>query len=132
MKVKKKGTIKTWIKENKLLIASGVLTTASIVAAVIYKKQVNNCKKDLDLLAHTISKQEQFILDTLKGYEVDLSDVNKRIGKVDEDIFTSLAPDIENAILNTSIDKIVIERTYDMGDNLHKLVTTTVEGIYGD
>ena len=53
--------------------------------------------------------------------------------KADEDIFTTLAPAIEHAVLNRACEKTVkLETAYELGDNLSKFVTVTIENVYGD
>lgn len=59
-------------------------------------------------------------------------DFERTVKEVDEDIFTNLAPAIEEAVLDKDIEKIWYDRSYDLGDNLHKFVTVNIENIYGD
>lgn len=55
------------------------------------------------------------------------------LDKVDEHIFTAVAPALEKAVLlDRDVEKAVIETAYDLGDNLSKMVTVTVENVYGD
>lgn len=51
------------------------------------------------------------------------------IKNVDKDIFTTLAIDIEEAVLDKSRKILVLDRFYDLGDNLHKLVTVSIENV---
>ncbi len=43
-----------------------------------------------------------------------------------------LAPAIEGAVLDKGLEKVILDRSYDLGDNLHKLVTVSIENVYGD
>lgn len=52
--------------------------------------------------------------------------------RVDEDIFTDLAPLIEKMVMDDSIEKAGIERTYDTDINYHKIVTVSIEQVVGD
>lgn len=52
--------------------------------------------------------------------------------QIDADIFTDLAPKIEEAILNKEVESAVINTTYDLDDLTQKVVTVTVETINGD
>lgn len=54
------------------------------------------------------------------------------VKKIDEDIFTNLAPEIEEAILNYGLEKYWAERTYELDPVTSKLVTVTIETVNGD
>ena len=61
------------------------------------------------------------------------SDISDTIYKsIDERLFVELAPAIEEAVLNKGLEKTIIEEAYDLGDNLSKFVSVTVENVYGD
>lgn len=54
------------------------------------------------------------------------------LNKAEEHIFTAVAPALYKAVLDKDVEKGVIETAYDLGDNLSKMVTITVENVYGD
>ena len=51
---------------------------------------------------------------------------------VDEDIYTELAPKIEQAVFNSGLEKAVFDRHYELDEVTSKIVTVTVETINGD
>lgn len=50
---------------------------------------------------------------------------------VDEDVFIELGPSIKEAVLSEGLEKVYIDRTYDLGDGIGKVVKVTVEKITG-
>lgn len=48
---------------------------------------------------------------------------------VDEDVIVELAPSIKEAVLSEGLEKVYIDRTYDLGDGIAKAVKVTVEKI---
>lgn len=52
--------------------------------------------------------------------------------KIDEDIFTSLAPEIEDAVLNYGLEKFWAERVYELDPVTSKTVTVTIDTVNGD
>ena len=67
--------------------------------------------------------------DEFDDFEPDEDEVIKDI---DESIFTDLAPEIENMVLNNSISKGGIFRSYDLKNKTHKTVEVTIDTIYDD
>ena len=51
---------------------------------------------------------------------------------IDEAIYTDLAQAIEDTVLDRGMEKAIIERSYDLGDNIHKFVSVSIENVYGD
>lgn len=49
--------------------------------------------------------------------------------QIDEEVFTEIAPAIENAILDSLLDKFVFVRTYDLDELTHKLVKINIETV---
>lgn len=74
-----------------------------------------------------LRKKGKEILDTLQK-----NTTESPVRSVDEDVFTMLAPAIEEAVLDKGLEKLVLDRSYDLGNNLHKLVTVSIENVYGD
>ncbi len=90
---------------------------------------VKKHKKELLIGAGTVVSTVALIAIGVKCSKLRLNGTGKI---VDEDIFTSLAPAIEEAVLDKSLEKIILERTYDMGDNIAKFVTINIENVYGN
>lgn len=101
-----------WVKEHKkeILVGAGTVIGTAVLITIGVK-----CSK------------------SSKGKVINDMPKLKEIGRiVDEDIFTELAPSIEETVLNKGLEKVVLERSYDLGDNLSKYVTVTIENVYGD
>ena len=112
----KKEEIKEWVKEHKtILIGAGLVAGGAVLTVLVTKKF--SCHHSNYTL---IPKPE------LSGFE-------KNAKLIDEEVFTDLAPHIEDA-LNKDLDKVVLERSYQLDENelLSKFVTVTVENVYGD
>lgn len=75
-----------------------------------------------------------------RKHEAEVIDIFKTSGsrlepwskKIDEDIFTDLAPELEQMVLNAGVDKAWIERCYDLDPVTHKLVEINISTIHGD
>ena len=113
----KKEEIKEWVKEHKtILIETGLVVGGAVLTVLVTKKF--SCHHSNYTL---VPKPE-------------LSDFEKNAKLIDEEVFTDLAPNIETAVLNKDLDKVVLERSYQLDENelLSKFVTVTVENVYGD
>lgn len=125
----KKGVNKGFIfvKDHKVEICLTAVTVGSIVGLVLIGRKLYM----LDTKHKSLNLEGVQIKDFLKGdYKcVKLSEATRLI---DEEIFTELAPDIESLVLNETIEKGGIERSFTLQPTLHKLVTVTVEAIHGD
>lgn len=66
------------------------------------------------------------------GEVIEMKERDKLLMAVDEDIFSDLAPTLENVIIDQGIEKVNISRCYDIGDNVHKCVEITMDTIVGD
>ena len=105
--------------KNKFLLqvlGVGVVTVIGGTILVITGKRYKILKKDA----------YKEIIDTLQ------TEIELPVKSVDEDVFTMLAPAIEGAVLDKGLEKVILDRSYDLGDNLHKLVTVSIENVYGD
>ena len=112
------GTVKDFVQEHKAFVATlgaGLTLVIGGTVFLITGKKRKSSTKDIAVLLKDSSKA--------------MSKVEKHI---DEDIFTSLAPAIEDAIKSKGVENVVLERDYNLGGNLHKFVTVCVENIYGD
>ena len=89
----KKEDIKKFVKEHKTGIIVGGLSVAAFVCAVIASHN-NESSDDLEPLK---------IPDEMP---------NPAHDHIDEDIFTDLAPQIEDAVLTEGLDEDYIEKTY--------------------
>lgn len=57
---------------------------------------------------------------------------SERDYKIDEEIFTDLAPQLENLVCDDGIETAHIDTSFEIGQNVNKRVTIDVETIYGD
>lgn len=103
---------KKWVKDHKkeLMLAGAI--AGSFVLGVIFNECSNKkLKKEVE------------------GYT--LGDPDKRVKFIDTDIFTSLAPAIEEAVITDGIDRYSDERSYpvefESGDVRIRKVAVTIE-----
>lgn len=118
-KQERQEKVKAFLKKNKFLLqvlGVGVVTVIGGTILVITSKRYKILKKDA----------YKEIIDTLQ------TEIELPVKSVDEDVFTMLAPAIEGAVLDKGLEKVILDRSYDLGDNLHKLVTVSIENVYGD
>lgn len=118
-KQERQEKVKAFLKKNKFLLqvlGVGVVTVIGGTILVITGKRYKILKKD-------VYKE---IIDSLQ------TEIELPVKSVDEDVFTMLAPAIEGAVLDKGLEKVILDRSYDLGDNLHKLVTVSIENVYGD
>ncbi len=118
-KQERQEKVKAFLKKNKFLVqvlGVGVVTVIGGTILVITGKRYKILKKDA----------YKEIIDTLQ------TEIELPVKSVDEDVFTMLAPAIEGAVLDKGLEKVILDRSYDLGDNLHKLVTVSIENVYGD
>ena len=114
----KKGAEKTWdfVKEHKVEIGLTAVTTVSGICLILIGRRL-------------------YLLDTKhKSFNVpSVTDVLPEfIRKIDEEIFTDLAPEIENLVISDGVENAVVERSYTLEPTLHKLVTVKIDAIHGD
>ena len=118
-KQERQEKVKAFLKKNKFLLqvlGVGVVTVIGGTILVITGKRYKILKKDA----------YKEIIDTLQ------TEIELPVKSVDEDVFTMLAPAIEGAVLDKGLEKVILDRSYDLGDNLHKLVTVSIENVYGE
>lgn len=118
-KQERQEKVKAFLKKNKFLLqvlGVGVVTVIGGTILVITGKRYKILKKDA----------YKEIINTLQ------TEIELPVKSVDEDVFTMLAPAIEGAVLDKGLEKVILDRSYDLGDNLHKLVTVSIENVYGD
>ena len=116
-KQERQEKVKAFLKKNKFLLqvlGVGVVTVIGGTILVITGKRYKILKKDA----------YKEIIDTLQ------TEIELPVKSVDEDVFTMLAPAIEGAVLDKGLEKVILDRSYDLGDNLHKLVTVSIENVY--
>ena len=109
---------KKYVNEHKVQFVVGGVTVIGIVVGgrFLFKSvKKTNVKVDSNALKKVVDNG--------------ISEITR---KIDEEIFTDLAPEIENYVLDNGIEHAVSERSYDIGDNLFKIVTVTVKQYAGD
>ena len=111
-KVTLKIRIKNWWNEHKAGIIGGVITTGSaILLALVYGKGYSDGKR---IGMHSGSKN---FIDIPDESDLDTDHLYPNASStkmVDEDIFTNIAPQIEDAILNDDINDQYISTNYDL------------------
>lgn len=117
-KPRRQEKVKEFFKKHERLLqilGAGVVVIGGTVFIIMGKRY------------KTVKKEAKQILDILQKNTTELP-----VKSVDEDVFTMLAPAIEESVLDRGLEKVVLDRSYDLGDNLHKLVTVSIENVYGD
>lgn len=118
IEVKKEGKVRKWIREHKKQLAIAGAVIGSFALGMLYEQYTNKKLKKL----HEAEKE-------LEGYA--LSDPNECTKRIDEDIFTSLAPTIEEAVLSDGIDEFYMDRDYpvefESGDTRLRRVSVSVK-----
>ena len=118
----KKGVEKTWdfVKEHKVEIGLTIVTTASGIGLFILGKKLYSI--DTKHRSFKEFKNVPSVTDVLPEF----------IRKIDEEIFTDLAPEVENLVISDGVEHAVVERSYTLEPTLHKLVTVKIDAIHGD
>lgn len=122
-----------WIKEHKkeILIGTGMIVGTAVLIVIGVKRSKSSKSLAEDLLVFKSDTDTRSLIDAINSAgELDLTPK-----VVDEDIFTMLAPAIEQAVLDEGLEKLDLERVYFgilNGGPLSKVVTVKVESVYGD
>lgn len=118
----KKGAEKTWdfVKEHKVEISLTAVTVVSGIGLIILGRK-------LYLLD---TKHKSFKSISVPSVTESILPDNIRI--IDEEIFTNLAPEIENLVINDGVENAIVERSFTLEPTLHKLVTVKIDAIHGD
>ena len=118
-----------WVKEHKKEILIGsCIVGGTILLTALGAKGIANSRQKLDWFKVPNETGDK-IFETLNEVK---REANEIAYHVDEDLFTNVCPTMEDTILDKGIEKLVIERAYDLGDNLSKRVTVNIENMYGD
>lgn len=108
IKVKKEGKVRKWIREHKKQLA----IAGAFALAIVCERCINKHEAEKELESYT------------------LSDPDECTKRIDEDIFTNLAPTIEEAVLSSGIDKFYMDRDYpvefESGDTRLRRVSVSV------
>lgn len=116
---KKENKVKKFVKRHKVLLVT--LTTAGATGYAFYKIGLLQ-GLNLNLInefRHAEGIDSLFCVNTDEGLCVN----------ADEGIFTDLAPAIEAAVLNKNLEKVHLDRSYKIGDNLSKNVQVVIENV---
>lgn len=109
--------VKEWVTEHKKVIMVGVgIGGAALVSSAIGVKLRNssNSKSEEmfgDIILHAVAGRDEF----------------KRAA--DEAIFTELAPMIEDCLFDDRVKRTTFRKPFDLGNNVHRLVTVVIENI---
>lgn len=118
--VKTKVT-KFWEDHKTGCVIAGLIIFEGVCYVILRRPHKDEKLSTDDLLSQFDDKGE--LLPTAK---------EKLLMKVDEKIFTDLAPAIERMVMDDRIAHGRIERTYDTDINYHKFVTVSIEQVVGD
>ena len=118
--VKTKVT-KFWEDHKTGCVIAGLIIFEGVCYAILRRPHKDEKLSTDDLLSQFDDKGE--LLPAAK---------KELLRRVDEEIFTDLAPLIETMVMDNSIEKAGIERTYDTDINYHKIVTVLIEQVVGD
>lgn len=102
---------KKFVKDHKKAIIIGGVTVAGVASVVILKDKVT---------AGNEMYYRKFF-DNFKKAMADMSEVHR---KIDEQIFTDLAPEIEDMVLSEFVEDGYLDRTYELGNVLKKVEVT--------
>lgn len=123
IEIRKETKVEKWVREHKKQLAIAGAVIGSFVLGMLYEQCTNKKLKAL----HDAEKE-------LEGYT--LSDPDECTKRIDEDIFTNLAPTIEDAVLSDGIDEFYMDRDYpvefESGDTRLRRVSVSVKdmGMY--
>lgn len=105
-----------WIKEHKKeVLCCGVL---AVLSYSLYKR--GTTIKSIDIDDPNVKTLE------------DIAKIDSPSVKIDEDIFTRVAPLMEDAILDEGVEKFNFEDAYEIGQNVSKTVKISIDTVYGD
>ena len=116
------GAENAWdfVKEHKVEIGLTIVTTVSGIGLLILGKKLYSI--DTKHRSFKEFKNVPSFTDVLPEF----------IRKIDEEIFTDLAPEIENLVICDRIENAIVERSFTLEPTLHKLVTVKIDAIHGD
>ena len=123
IEIRKETKVEKWVRKHKKQLAIAGAVIGSFALGIVYERCTNKKLKAL----HEAEKE-------LEGYA--LSDPDECTKRIDEDIFTSLAPTIEEAVLSDGIDEFYMDRDYpvefESGDTRLRRVSVSVKdmGMY--
>ena len=126
-----------FVKKHKAEIlfgAAGAVTIGTTIGSVRIFKKLHDIDRDS---INTIDNEDlsdniTSIIDKMsKDYFTNKKEISNNIKLVDESIFTDLAPEIESCVISDN-EKTILERSYTLAPTLHKMVTVSVESVYGD
>lgn len=119
-------TFNEWVKNHKEGIIAGAIVGGIVSLSIAIVAGCADGGTSVPKITHVA--EPKFGPDVVTAYE-----------DIDEAIFTDLAPEIEDHVMDlTESGKVTIERFYDMagagelGINLTKMVTVVIEDIVGD
>ena len=118
-----------WIKNHKKETAIMVLAGTGFVLGYAVSKKIN--KPDISLFSNSIGDLTTDIL--INRSDVDTSNLSDITSKIDEEIFTEIAQEIEDYLCdNTRDEKVNIEKWYDTALNTHKMLKIEMNTVVGD
>ena len=125
IKINTENKTKRFLKKHwkKGLVILGVAAIGGVCGYAV-SKNFSKRYKLKDLIDIMDNSHWEFISEKLREGAL--------LDKADDHIYVAVVPSLYQAVLDKNVEKKVIETAYDLGDNLSKLVTITVENVYGD
>lgn len=117
----KTKAISFWEDHKTGCVVAGIIIFEGVCYAILRRPRKDEKLSTDDLLSQFDDKGE--LLPFAK---------KELLKKVDEEIFTDLAPLIETFVMDDRIAHGKIERTYDTDINYHKIVTVSIDQVVGD
>lgn len=111
--------LKKFTEENKTKIKLGIFVTLVGAEAIVVYLILKDYKYKLEVGSKLCDKLEALSFDP----------IIKTMDEVDEDIYTNLAYNLEEAIFSSDVTSYVNERTYKLTDGISKVVKVTMETI---
>ena len=111
--------LKKFTEENKTKIKLGIFVTLVGAEAIVVYLVLKDYNHKLKVGSTLCDKLEALSFDP----------IIKTMDKVDEDIYTNLAYNLEEAIFSSDVTSYVNERTYELTDDISKVVKVTMETI---
>jgi len=97
-------------EQNKIKALTLVTLSTAIISGIVYTIGRESVERDTDKMSYDLLTEH----------------VKSNAQIIDEDIFTKIAPWIENNVLTKGVDESVFETTYDVTDGVMKKVVVKV------
>lgn len=121
-KEEKREKIKNFLKDHKWEIIVSIL--GATTGIIFLNRSLVKYKKE----SEELERQGKEILKVLEDCNRK-AQIDPWTTRIDEEIFTDLAPEIEDMVLNKGLEKGWIERTYELGKVGKRRVEVNIEKV---